>query len=524
MISIVSGSLAIQPATTRAQNAVPINTMFNWHSIQQQTKDFVLNGLAWSVAKVLVQQLTASIVNWINTGFDGSPAFLTNPQGFFLNIADDITGEFISQSGALQNLCSPWNIDIRLAIGLGQTQSLRKKYACTLNTIIGNAKNATVNGYSIEGFTSGDFRQGGWPAFISLTTEPQNNLYGTYLQAKSDLEGQILGKQNAVNNDLNRGNGFLSSEKCQPRINPTTGKALTANDLGLNQSDLAQLNATGKTSAGSGTQYRANKDPESGVIIYESCSVQTPGSVISSALTKNLDSGREQLLLADSINEITSALFAQLITQVLTKGLGASVQRTSGTTRSYVDQLYLETKSPTAFKGSGDNIQGSYAPYMADAQKVESIYAQAVAAFDIVKSDYSNAQGCFQDINVNSHPGGDRNTADQKLLEIQNILLTQVPAEIAVYKSKLDRATQTVDAINSNISSAGNISGAEDVSYQANELQNFINTNVPQIQSDLNTAPTDLTAAQAKAAQMDVVAKRYYADCQQLKNGFGFRQ
>ena len=54
--------------------------------------------MARTVAKVAIQQMTVSIVNWINSGFNGKPSFVQNYQQFFNNVADQAAGEFIRGS------------------------------------------------------------------------------------------------------------------------------------------------------------------------------------------------------------------------------------------------------------------------------------------------------------------------------------------------------------------------------------------------------------------------------------------
>jgi hypothetical protein len=527
-IVLVIFTIAIAPRVQAQGQAVPIDTKFNWHNIQQQSKDFVLNSLAWNVAKMALQQLTTSIVNWINTGFEGSPAFISNPEGFFLDLGDQITGDFIANTGVLQGLCSPWNIDLRLAIGLGQSRQMSERYTCTLGSIIGNAKNASVNGYSIEGFTSGDFSQGGWPAFIALTTEPQNNPYGSYLQAKSDLEAQILGKQTAVNNDLNRGQGFLSWEKCETKVSDMNNQT-TASQLGLSEQDMVQLKNTGRVSSSNGTKYRAVQQQNvaagtgSTYNEYQTCSVQTPGSVIGAGLNKSLGSSVDQLNLADSINEITSALFAQLITQVLTKGLGGTTQRSSGSTQSYIDQLYSQSSGTGAYLNSAQNIQGSYAPYIATAIETEDTYRQAVDAFALARADFALAQGCFQDITVSSTKPTARTSAQRSLDEIQTILINQVATAENTYTDKYDQAVTISNTIETNMNEARNITDAVGAQKSATDLQIFTTTQVPLIEQARVNAKSDLTAAQTQAAQYDATAKQYIQQCQTLKVSSGTR-
>jgi hypothetical protein len=88
---------------------------------------------------------------------------------------------------------------------------------------------------------------------------------------------------------------------------------------------------------------------------YRKCSTQTPGSVINGGLQKALGSSVDALNIADEINEIVSALFAQLLQQVITGGGGlAGVSRDSGTGKSYLQELLDNDED----KATLENLRG----------------------------------------------------------------------------------------------------------------------------------------------------------------------
>lgn len=519
IVSILTMSISLfTPRIAEAQGGgssqVPISTDFDWHSIKDYTKEFVLNSLAWTVAKLAIQQITSSIINWVNSGFEGSPAFLTNPEGFFLDLGDELTGAFISETGVLADLCSPWSIDIRLAIGLGQTQRMNQRYACTLGTIIDNARNASINGYSIEGYLSGDFKQGGWPSFLALTTEPQNNIYGTYLQAKSDLEAQIYGRQSAVREDLNRGSGFLSFEKCTTAIVDAKGSGGV--ELGLDSRDLVQLNNTGSVTTGNGSKYRAVRDNETGKVMYQTCQTETPGSVIESQLTHNLGSGVRQLELADSINEIVSAVLAQLVTQVLTEGLGATTRRTGGTTQSYVDRLYAESTGSQAYSNSARSIQGGYAPYVADARQNAETYREIAELWTNVRTTLNAAEACFAEILNDNSKSTLHGEARTNINAIQTLIRTQIATAESTYSVKAQEAQDILNEIEYQVLAAEEISNAQDAQIAAANLDTFVSTRVDAIMQGKVNAATDLNAAKASTSSFAQTAAQYMATCNAL--------
>ena len=81
---------------------------------------FTVPGITWdsiliAIVKAAISAIVNSTVTWINNGFDGNPAFVTNPGQYFTNVADTVAGEFIVGSD-LSFLCSPFQTKIRIAL------------------------------------------------------------------------------------------------------------------------------------------------------------------------------------------------------------------------------------------------------------------------------------------------------------------------------------------------------------------------------------------------------------------------
>ncbi len=380
-------------------------------AVYMELKETVLDPLAWLLGKQLLQAITADVVDWINSGFEGNPAFISNPTGFFLDVADQYTGAFIANSGPLSSLCSPFNLDIRANLGLRtpQVSSVRTRYTCTLDTIIKNAQNAhvsvggsvsvngstivggsasanangntTSNGKSVDGFMRGDFSQGGWPAFIALTTEPQNNYMGAYLMARDDLNSQIVASRASINADVSIGGGFMSYKKCEDL--GTVGPAGTAEDAqrisGNNPNATKKLNNDGS-------------------ITYQLCHTETPGSTISASLNKQLGSGSDSLVAADEFDEILSAAFNQLLASVLKGGLSASSKSGSGGTPSIMGTLRTDTTG-LPMSGISSNITKIVDEAIPDAEQYQSVRNATVDVITssgveaLANSVYSKCEG-----------------------------------------------------------------------------------------------------------------------------------
>ncbi len=541
MVGIVFGSINMQPKQAHAIPVVVVggqivvtanvspteisNTADSW---AQRLKTYILDGLAWHIAKMLVQRITADVVQWINSGFSGSPAFLTNPGGFFADLGDQVTGNFIANTGILSGLCSPFNIDVRLSLALGQAgYGQVEKYTCTLSSVISNVKNSTVNGATIGGFMKGDFKQGGWPALIAISA-PSNNSSGAYLKAHSDLMRRIGEKQGAKQQQLIQGSGFLSWDSCSKidegeatDIVETSGTTDSINGLSSVQNAADQVKAAGGVdtltgnsafkrtlNTGGNTSVQASIDPKTGNLSYEDCHTETPGSVINSQLTKSLGSGIDQLNLADSINEITDALIGQLINKVLQSGLASVSSRPSGQTQSFIQSVSDAANSTSTYANDAQNIQAALTTYRSTAEQTIGYHQQAVDAFNTAINDLASAQVCADAIPYHSSTNGDAIAA---LLTNIAQTTTALNAAKKPYSDKLNTAQATLDSINTDAENMSEFSSPEDLQAATQALQKTIGDSTPII--DKEGLKDEVQAAKDSADDFDKKAKQYINQC-----------
>ena len=108
-----------------------VKTAISTHLIE--LKEYVLDGLAWTMANVIIDQFGDAIVDWIRNGFDGSPMFLSDPEGFFRDTANQASGAIIDKLD-MEWLCDPLG-KLRLNIDFFFPGTDRAKYACTFNDI-----------------------------------------------------------------------------------------------------------------------------------------------------------------------------------------------------------------------------------------------------------------------------------------------------------------------------------------------------------------------------------------------------
>jgi hypothetical protein len=287
------GGIVFDP--TNLAEAVVTNTIIG----SLVTKEYVLDGIAFAVARLLIQSMVQSILTWINSGFQGSPAFITDLQAYLRSVADQVVSDFI-QGSELAFLCDPFKLDVRIAVATQYNTAQRDGYQaqCTFDDIENN----------IQGFLQGDFTQGGWTNWFHLTQGATNDPNRAYFEASMQLDASIRNAQGEEVQLLEFGDGFLSFRVC------------------------------------------SDTQAQSGAV--QNCTITTPGRVIADQVNSALNVGRDQLITADEINEIIGALLAQLAQQALTGtfgllGLGGNSGYTqfaygSDGASSYLDALAAE--------------------------------------------------------------------------------------------------------------------------------------------------------------------------------------
>jgi len=253
------------------------------------------------IAKTLLHTFTQSIVNWINTGFEGSPSFITNPEGFLSDVADQTIGKVIQDISPL--LCAPFKLNIKFALGLNIGLRTKETVTCRLSDVIENVQGA------YDSFVSGTVGSGNLSRWVHIAGTQSNNPYGAYIGATSVMSASITTATGQQIKLLDWGKGFKSWRSCEK--------------WGPNVKDA---------------QGRVTRN---GPCIKEG-PIKTPGSVIESQTTGALATTFRELELANEIDEVVGALINQLLTKVMTAGgglLGASKGSITSGGRSATDAL-----------------------------------------------------------------------------------------------------------------------------------------------------------------------------------------
>ncbi len=298
-------------------------------NLTKTIKEYGLDTAAWAIVNLIIERMSASTVNWINSGFKGSPAFITNPEAYYKDMGDKIAGQFIYSSPNLNFLCGPLRAKIRLALSNNYTQYDRQNWQCSVTGIANN----------VDAFMN-NFENGGWEGFFELSQGPHNPI-GAYLQVESEMMQQIANQKDLKEKDLLQGKGFMSFKKC------TRWRQ-------LDQGEVSELNAI------FGEDFKDESGaPQGGFDNTIECikeETQTPGSVIADQLNTQLGVGQEKLAVADEINEIVSALLNKLVSSVI-GGIGSGLRGLSKPDSANNNQIFTTQLSD---RKPGSQITGYF--------------------------------------------------------------------------------------------------------------------------------------------------------------------
>jgi hypothetical protein len=289
--------LPASPGIPTMDNAVQVNTYLIANYLSgsipdASTNPFSFKNLGKLALKRILRELTMSIVNWIDSGFSGNPSFITNTGQFLQDTADITIGDFIMNDPALEFLCDPFKIQVKLALGL-QYRPFKDQIECRFTDALGNVNEA------MNTFLDGDFiGGGGWDSWLQLTTVPQNNQMGAMILAQSELDARIEANKNIQLIEADWGGGFMSWKEC------TDSQGQKVNSLG--GLDMQNTN----TVSADGTFSSATLGPSN-----TTCTIQTPGGLIANKINWVDTSTLRELELADDINAIVNALMNQLLIQ-----------------------------------------------------------------------------------------------------------------------------------------------------------------------------------------------------------------
>lgn len=424
-----------------------------------QSTETISQCLARTLGRLAVQAITDSIVNWINSGFQGKPSFVQDFNAFFANVADQAAGEYL-QSSNFAFLCSPFQLQVKMAVA--QSYARRNNApSCTLSDAVGNVK----------GFLGGDFAQGGWGGLVSLTTEPNNNPFGAFMTLRGGLTDAVGNAQANANLEVNVGNGFLSYKKCDTIVD-------------------------------------AEGQPINGSSAAAHCKIVTPGSTIESSLSAAINQNLDTLQIGESINEILAALQNALVTKLLYGGL-ANVNSSNSTSNT-------DTASQNKANALLDELRNA----VVAAQQYANTQQRIIADAQTAQSNLVTLENCWLAASSSPTLSAAQIAGAQSGAAAAATKISQLESAITSYNQNIEKANSSILVSQELQTDLLLATVAADVDSIKSTWTTIKTSDTPHIYSitDITTAQQDRTSAQNNIATINADTSVKLQQCNALGN------
>lgn len=292
-----------------------------------------------AVARRLVQEMTKSIVNWINSGYHGSPLFLDNPESFFKDILKSEVKNVINMFG-YDSAKFPFGRDFALNLMSSYKQTLENNASYSLSTVMSPVEASNYRN---------NFNYGGWNAFLVNTQYPQNNYIGFQMMATEEIARRVGGTVQTgvqkVQTALQQGGGFLSPQTCKtnPDYNNGTNewKKPSFDPSSVPTPDPTMCEYADDDNPTPDEKYQCeqskNKYEEDLKTAKDKWAKKntcpgglqstTPGSVVGNMVSKALGGPQDQASYSAMVGNATSAIMDALLNKYIGEGLTSLASR-----------------------------------------------------------------------------------------------------------------------------------------------------------------------------------------------------
>lgn len=316
-------------------------------------KEYILDPAAWAASQAALQSTTQSMVNWVSSGFNGSPGFVTDLNESLLGVGDASAENFIDSLRSEGRIESPFsNTTI--------TQALDTYYRTTGSGVFGRTNPYTLDETceNDEAFAGGDFMACGFSGLQSALRNPlANTPEGSRIAITDSLFQQASSDQDVARTEFDWANGLTS----------------------WRGSCGSESEATATTEEGDGsaestetTETTTDASLSSALSTY-GCPILTSGSVVFEELTKEIGIGVEQSANADEISELIGSAFAQFITsEIFGEGGIAGEGSSGGGSRPTGEGAPTTTSMTSAFSKMLESQRSRLLEYQAGWVKIDA--------------------------------------------------------------------------------------------------------------------------------------------------------
>jgi hypothetical protein len=311
--------------------------------------DCVLKPLMIAIRETVIRAMTDDILAWIRGGFEGQPAFLTNPKRFFGALAERAVSAFLYESGMDEYLCSPFRIDIIFSFMWNWQRAPHSQFgelSCSLDQIFSQGVDLNIGIQSVSSqaeemrrarATFGSAYQSG---SVQAASASGANGGGGGSGGSNSISYGLPSSYQVKQDKSGKWNVSRSDEEFRRVVTNGLVNTVSMGMTGLgmlgksNNSAVYQYIRTGeeamKKMGEAAAEEKSDLDQNNGWF-SQRCDTDgdgeldvrcTPGSFIAKQVDQHTNSFLTQLTLADEFGEILDALLEAFIQKILDKAQG----------------------------------------------------------------------------------------------------------------------------------------------------------------------------------------------------------
>ncbi len=292
-----------------------------------RTKENCMDAIVHQLVVMILDKITLATVDWINSGFEGQPLYLSDPEDFFTNIAQDEINRVTGWYG-----CTTGNVNCGEDYPFGQIvmsniistiqSQLAANVRFSLNQVLAHG---TYEEYKF------DFNVGGWAGYTAML-QPNNNIFGNNLLINKELGRRIGGTSMTISQNfkaqVTESGGFLNQRRCVLTATNDPGDYYIPKDDEMHVPPGGPIPQAVYNAANMNGPYDVPTETQQATLteytLRSECKewrTTTPGNIVSSKITSALNISDNKLIQADEISESLGLIFDALINQLVNTGL-----------------------------------------------------------------------------------------------------------------------------------------------------------------------------------------------------------
>ncbi len=307
--------------------------------------DLAANGLKKAILQGIVQSLT----KWVKGGYKGMPSFLSDPQQFLNDASGGLLGNFTNGDGG-KLICSHFKVPLKFAINemiksniaYGGYSSNEGEHddplydkdgynlppedmpVCSIPPMLADKIDQTDYFGKVQNFIdpkTGELDTQRYWAEMMAAYAPENNFSIATFNAKAVLGAKIDAIKKENEEDIKRGNGFMSIRQCK-KVGASGYSVKEAWQACMEKYQACKNNPKNTAeSCDAAKDVCVRNNVNKGKTV---CHYTTPGAVVENEVAETVGVERRSVELADSFNELIFALVQQLLKGIFQKDDGMS--------------------------------------------------------------------------------------------------------------------------------------------------------------------------------------------------------